>query len=1193
MNKIKNTLIASALIGALVFAFSEWSTARVDKNTRLRAKLRKADIVDLVKVGFNNWNYVMRNQGSYFYDAPNGNPGGEFPRGSGNTIVFAAGLYVGTLKGGVPVVSETEFATEFQPGRIENSDVSFDELTAEDPARGDLQVYLIDRSASGSDYSNWPADAPTSALGQPGLIADAQTWAVFNDLDLTLSQEGTSISPDPGLGLEIVLESFAFNAGPLSDVVYCKFTIKNKTNVDYADSYLGMWMDADVDANNAGNDIVGIDTVRGLGFVYNADNSDFPGAVGFDFLQGPVVDTTTVDAKLVDKFRNNRVTLVYNPTENRYIPTTLPPNQIWLGATSFNTYANGTDPQNNEQRYNLLAGRFADGNPKAGSGVNDYYAFRGDPVTGLPAADVATSADQADQRILHGVGPFTIAAGSSQEVWVGIVGAQGTDRLNAIVNMRSTDDLAQTTFEAGLVAPAPPDVPRITVTPLNGQVVVAWENNSEYSNDIAGAILGIDEASGNYDIADDNAPSGGFDSYLANDFQGYRIYKSRTGLPGSFTMLADYDKVDGFGVVRNIILNPAGRLELHEIEVGANTGLRYSLIDNDVINGQTYFYSVTAYDAQPYISNATVQLTDPIFGTLNQPAGLPISLETAPTSNVVSVVPMSAILNSNRNATADTNAVHSAGSSDGSLSLQVVNPDAITGHSYRVEFDTIPDRVNGFDLKGIDPGTLVYRAFDVTDGVYKRFSTRADDPTTYIDVNNNNVYDVGVDQVYDDALFATSQAAALDPTTRAFHIVDGIELQMFGPAPDFKRMFITANAAGPYTANSGWGDDNITPAPTLQFGADADWYRDVLLTTNAHPLDAPNQVAGGFLFLVAGGNTIASYFDGTFGGDNSGVDRWTRNGSLFARNVPNDYEIRFTATGGQALFPSEFGSTIPGVYNVPFELWFTGSNTPNDPSDDVRMIPVILDEADDNVWGFQLDHAASGGNNDPYSDWIYFYMPTDVTPGESGYNAYIATNPTTRGPIATREHIARVIIMNWNQNQGDGSVGQLPETGTVFRIETTKINTVQDEFTFNTTANTVNSKAQQKSSLKDIRVVPNPYYGASLYQTQGLFGKILKFRNLPGSCTIRIFNVAGDLITTLVHNASSTNGRVNTNPLDLNATAVPKETSEEWWNLTNADGKFVASGMYIALIDVPGVGKKTVKFAVIQEANITNGPEIR
>jgi hypothetical protein len=82
-------------------------------------------------------------------------------------------------------------------------------------------------------------------------------------------------------------------------------------------------------------------------------------------------------------------------------------------------------------------------------------------------------------------------------------------------------------------------------------------------------------------------------------------------------------------------------------------------------------------------------------------------------------------------------------------------------------------------------------------------------------------------------------------------------------------------------------------------------------------------------------------------------------------------------------------------------------------------------------------------------------------------------------------------------------------------------------------------------------------------------------------------------VTTLTHNASSINGRLNTNPLDLNATAAPKETSEEWWDLTNADGKFVASGMYIALIDVPGVGKKTVKFAVIQEANITNGPEVR
>ncbi len=40
-------------------------------------------------------------------------------------------------------------------------------------------------------------------------------------------------------------------------------------------------------------------------------------------------------------------------------------------------------------------------------------------------------------------------------------------------------------------------------------------------------------------------------------------------------------------------------------------------------------------------------------------------------------------------------------------------------------------------------------------------------------------------------------------------------------------------------------------------------------------------------------------------------------------------------------------------------------------------------------------------------------------------------------------------------------------------------------------------------------------------------------------------------------------------------------------------GAFVASGMYIALIEAPGIGKKTVKFAIIQEEMRIDGPDNR
>ena len=63
------------------------------------------------------------------------------------------------------------------------------------------------------------------------------------------------------------------------------------------------------------------------------------------------------------------------------------------------------------------------------------------------------------------------------------------------------------------------------------------------------------------------------------------------------------------------------------------------------------------------------------------------------------------------------------------------------------------------------------------------------------------------------------------------------------------------------------------------------------------------------------------------------------------------------------------------IENVPFELWALGA-TPNDASDDYRMLPAILNgvalgAGNDNIDAFDLwgDDASSSANNDPSSDW--------------------------------------------------------------------------------------------------------------------------------------------------------------------------------------------------------------------------------
>jgi len=65
-------------------------------------------------------------------------------------------------------------------------------------------------------------------------------------------------------------------------------------------------------------------------------------------------------------------------------------------------------------------------------------------------------------------------------------------------------------------------------------------------------------------------------------------------------------------------------------------------------------------------------------------------------------------------------------------------------------------------------------------------------------------------------------------------------------------------------------------------------------------------------------------------------------GTGFSRTAsPFDYEIRFTPAGGYAVYNAFLDAGTPKqIAHVPFEVWNVGT-TPDDPSDDVRMIPVL------------------------------------------------------------------------------------------------------------------------------------------------------------------------------------------------------------------------------------------------------------
>ena len=125
--------------------------------------------------------------------------------------------------------------------------------------------------------------------------------------------------------------------------------------------------------------------------------------------------------------------------------------------------------------------------------------------------------------------------------------------------------------------------------------------------------------------------------------------------------------------------------------------------------------------------------------------------------------------------------------------------------------------------------------------------------------------------------------------------------------------------------------------------------------------------------------------------------------------------------------------------------------------------------------------------------------------------------------------------------QGDSTVVvyEEPQDGDEILFRTYKPFENGDIYTFFTQMPTI--EEAKKEDLDRIRVVPNPYTVSSIYETS-IEVKEVQFTHLPPFATIRIFNVAGELVQTIQH----TNG-----------------TSIEPWNLRSYNDQDVSFGIYI------------------------------
>ena len=141
-----------------------------------------------------------------------------------------------------------------------------------------------------------------------------------------------------------------------------------------------------------------------------------------------------------------------------------------------------------------------------------------------------------------------------------------------------------------------------------------------------------------------------------------------------------------------------------------------------------------------------------------------------------------------------------------------------------------------------------------------------------------------------------------------------------------------------------------------------------------------------------------------------------------------------------------------------------------------------------------------------------------------------------------------------------------PSPGDKFRISTTRPFGRDDIFQFTMRKQVIDNELAS-GSLEDIYVAPNPYLGAASWERQsGSIGRgerRIEFFNLPQSCTIRIFNIRGELVRTINHEGGFEDGSAS-------------------WDLRSNDSEDVAYGIYFYHVEAPGIGEYMDKFAIIK-----------
>lgn len=261
-------------------------------------------------------------------------------------------------------------------------------------------------------------------------------------------------------------------------------------------------------------------------------------------------------------------------------------------------------------------------------------------------------------------GYFPLLPGQRQRMAVSVAIAGGgntkDDDIQSVIKKQKQAELA---YRADYQFAQAPLQVTLTAIPGDGIVTLYWDDIAEKSFDRY-----INKIGGN-----------------PRDFEGYRIYrvtdaafldaKTITDAYGVKTLMhpiAEFDLNDGIKGLHPIDINGV------KYDLGTDNGLKHEYVDYDVVNGQRYFYAVTAYDFgyTPALIPPTetpIQVNVATDGTITY--GTNVAM-IRPTASAAGYLPPQV-----------ERFEHVTGTTSGSIGLRVIDPFKIKdGNEYEITF---------------------------------------------------------------------------------------------------------------------------------------------------------------------------------------------------------------------------------------------------------------------------------------------------------------------------------------------------------------------------------------------------------------------------------------------------------------------------------------------------------------------------